>query len=166
MNHNRHTFHIPVMGIGFTIDTPIRVAHLGIDSTVSLVDDMLVEKMRKFYSEKFELPYQEISNKMDDFRAKRITSYLNLMKQIAETKLEEFRNATHLKKEEIKEYFHLLPDTSELKKEFRYKLENFSLKDLKIWMKENLSLGNVDVNIMTKVDKHNYKDGVQQLQLF
>lgn len=161
MNHNRHTFHIPVMGIGFTIDTPIRVAHLGIDSTVSLVDDMLVEKMRKFYSEKFELPYQEISNKMDDFRAKRITSYLNLMKQIAETKLEEFRNATHLKKEEIKEYFHLLPDTSDLKKEFRHRLENFSLKDLKIWMKENLSLGNVDVNIMTKVDKHNYKDGVQ-----
>lgn len=161
MNHNSHTFHIPVMGIGFTIDTPIRVAHLGIDSTVSLVDDMLVEKMRKFYSEKFELPYQEISNKMDDFRAKRITSYLNLMKQIAETKLEEFRNATHLKKEEIKEYFHLLPDTSDLKKEFRHRLENFSLKDLKIWMKENLSLGNVDVNIMTKVDKHNYKDGVQ-----
>jgi len=161
MKYNKHTFHIPVMGIGFTIDSPIRVAHLGIDSTVSLVDDMLVEKMRKFYSEKFELPYQEISNKMDDFRAKRITSYLNMMKEIAETKLEEFKNATHEKREEIKEYFHLLPDTSELKKEFRQKVENFSFKDLKAWMRDNLIIGSVDVNIMTKVDKHNYKDGVQ-----
>lgn len=161
MNHKIHSFHIPVMGIGFTIDSPIKVAHLGIDSTVSLVDDILVEKMRKFYSEKFELPYQEITNKIDDFRAKRITSYLNLMKQIAESKLEEFKNATQEKKEEIKEYFSLLPDTSELKNEFRQKVENFSFKEMKLWLKDNIHIGSVDVNIMTKVDKHNYRDGVQ-----
>ncbi len=159
MNQRKHSFHIPVMGIGFTIDSPARVAHLGIDSTISLVDDMLVEKMRKFYSEKFELPYQEINNKIDDFRAKRITSYLNLMKEIAESKLEEFKTATQDKKEEIKEYFHLLPDSSELKKEFQLKVENFNLNDVKSWIKDHLSIGNVDVNIMTKVDKHNYRNG-------
>ncbi|NPD44220.1 hypothetical protein HNS38_16935 [Lentimicrobium sp. L6] len=149
------------MGIGFTIDSPARVAHLGIDSTISLVDDMLVEKMRKFYSEKFELPYQEITHKIDDFRAKRITSYLNLMKEIAESKLEEFKTATQDKREEIKEYFHLLPDSSELKKEFQQKVENFNLNDVKSWIRDHLSIGNVDVNIMTKVDKHNYKNGEQ-----
>lgn len=159
MNHRHHTFHIPVMGIGYTIDSPIKVAHLGIDSTISLVDDILVEKMRKFYSEKFEIPYQEISHKMDDFRALRITSYLNLMKKIAETKLEEFKQATFGKKEEIKEYFHLLPDSSEIKKEFKQKWESFSLKDMKAWLKENLHMGQIDVNIMTKVDRDNYKNG-------
>lgn len=159
MIQRKHSFHIPVMGIGFTIDSPVKVAHLGIDSTISLVDDMLVEKMRKFYSEKFELPYQEINNKIDDFRAKRITSYLNLMKEIAESKLEELKSATQDKKEEIKEYFHLLPDSSELKKEFIHKMENFNMKDVKSWFKDHLTVGNVDVNIMTKVDKHNYKNG-------
>lgn len=159
MIQRKHTFHIPVMGIGFTIDSPAKVAHLGIDSTISLIDDMLVEKMRKFYSEKFELPYQEITNKIDDFRAKRITSYLNLMKEIAESKLEELKTATQDKREEIKEYFQLLPDSSELKKEFIHKMEYFNMKDVKSWFKDHLSVGNIDVNIMTKVDKHNYRNG-------
>ena len=70
-----HSFHIPVMGIGYTIDTPLKVSHLGMDSVISLVDDILLEKLRKMYSEKFEVPYKEISDKIDDFRAKRITSY-------------------------------------------------------------------------------------------
>ena len=64
-----HTFHIPVMGLAFTIDSPIRVAHFGIDSVLSITDDELIEKMRAFYSTKFKLPYQEITTKIDDFRA-------------------------------------------------------------------------------------------------
>ena len=51
-----HSFHIPVMGIGFTIDSPLKVAQYGIDSVISLVDDILLEKLRKMYSEKFEIP--------------------------------------------------------------------------------------------------------------
>jgi hypothetical protein len=57
---NHHTFHIPVMGIGFTIDTPVKVAHYGISSVMSLVDDILAEKMREFYSKKLDLPYDAI----------------------------------------------------------------------------------------------------------
>jgi hypothetical protein len=159
MIQRKHSFHIPVMGIGYTIDTPVKVAHFGIDSAISLVDDILLEKMRRFYSEKFEIPYQEISDKIDDFRAKRVTSYLNLMKEIAEEKLEEFKHATSEKKQEWKDYFHLLPDSSEMKKEFMHKWENFSFKDLKSWIRDNLSIGSIDVNIMTKVDKDNYKNG-------
>ena len=36
------------MGTGFTIDTPLKVAHLGISSVISIIDDVLVEKMRKY----------------------------------------------------------------------------------------------------------------------
>ena len=59
----RHSFHIPVMGIGFTSDTPLKVAHLGIDSVVSLVGQPLHEKLRKVYSEKNGISYQEITEK-------------------------------------------------------------------------------------------------------
>ena len=157
--NNKHSFHVPVMGIGYTIDSPVKVAHLGIDSCISLVDDILVEKMRKFYSDKFEMPYLEISHKMEDFRAQRITSYLNLVKDIAESKLEGFKQFTNDKKEEVKEYFNLLPDTSELKKEFKQKWDHFNLKDMKSWLIDNLYMGEIDVNIMTKVDRDNYKNG-------
>ncbi len=49
MNHSEHTFHIPVMGLGFTIDTPVKVARFGISSVVSIIEDHLVEQMRAFY---------------------------------------------------------------------------------------------------------------------
>ena len=87
-----HSFHIPVMGIGFTIDSPLKVAQYGIDSVISLVDDILIEKLRKMYSEKFEIPYNEITDKIDDFRAKRITSYLNLMSDLVDKKFEDLKN--------------------------------------------------------------------------
>ncbi len=155
-----HSFHIPVMGIGYTIDSPIKVAQYGIDSVISLVDDILLEKLRKVYSEKFEIPYQEISNKIEDFRAKRITSYLNLINDIVETKFEELKNTTLEKGSILKEYFDMLPDTSTIKQEF----QNFTnkvpdLQEVKTWLKDNLSLGSIDVNIMTKVDKENYLKG-------
>jgi len=52
-----HSFHIPVMGIGFTIDAALRVSQYGIDSVISLVDDILLEKLRKMYCDKFAIPY-------------------------------------------------------------------------------------------------------------
>lgn len=79
-----HSFHIPVMGTAFTIDTPLRVAPFVIDSAISLVDDILMETLRKMYCEKFDLPYHEINVNSNDHRAKRITSYLNLIKELVE----------------------------------------------------------------------------------
>ena len=79
MQQNRHTFHIPVMGLAYTIDSPIKVAKYGISSVVSITDDELIEKMRAFYSQKFSLPYLEITSKSHDCRAERIKSYLNLV---------------------------------------------------------------------------------------
>ncbi len=155
-----HSFHIPVMGIGYTIDTPLKVSHYGIDSVISLVDDALLEKIRKSYSEKLQLPFQEISDKIDDFRAKRITVYLNFINEQVDRKFEEFKTATLSKKNELVEYVNSLPDSSTLKKEFNTLTDKyFNVNDIKSWLRENLSPGSIDVNIMTKVDKDNYSKG-------
>ena len=157
-----HSFHIPVMGIGFTIDSPLKVAQYGIDSVVSLVDDKLLEKLRKVYSEKFEIPYKEISEKMEDFRAARITSYLDMMQDIVESKFEKLKNASIEKGAALKEYINMLPDGSTLKEEFANITERFpNIEEARNWIKENLSMGSIDVNIMTKVDKENYRKGVK-----
>lgn len=151
-----HSFHIPVMGIGFTIDTPLKVAQYGIDSVISLVDDILLEKMRKMYSNKFEIPYKEITNKIDDFRAKRITAYLNLIHDLADKKFEAFKNSFE-EKEGIDAYIDMLPEGGKIKTDFKKviaKKEN--LLEIKDWAIKNLKKGSIDVNIMTKVDKDNY----------
>ena len=40
------------MGTAFTADTPLKVAQFGIDSVISLVDDVLLERLRKIYTDK------------------------------------------------------------------------------------------------------------------
>lgn len=159
---NVHSFHIPVMGIGFTIDTPLKVSQFGIDSVVSLVDDILIEKLRKMYCDKFERPYTEITEKMDDFRAKRITSYLDLIYDESVKKFEELKNVTAESATDLKKYFSMLPETSSLKKEFKnLTKDSFNFEEIKAWAKDNLIMGSIDVNIMTKVDKENYRKKIK-----
>ena len=147
------------MGIGYTIDTPLKIAHLGMDSVISLVDDILLEKLRKMYSEKFEVPYKEITDKIDDFRAKRITSYLNLINDLVDKKIEDLKTITLEKSNELMEYLNMLPNSSTLKDEFKkLTANNFNTTDIKKWISNSLHKGSIDVNIMTKVDKDNYKN--------
>ncbi len=155
-----HTFHIPVMGIGYTIDTPIKVAQYGISSVISLVDDMLIERMREFHSLKLGLPFQAITDKIDDFRAKRITAYLDLMDTIVKQKFEEVKDSLLKKGEELEKYFNMLPDSAEIKGRFNLVVKSNKLTEIRKWVNKNLSVGSIDVNIMTKLDKENYKDGV------
>lgn len=155
-----HSFHIPVMGIGYTIDTPLKVSQYGINSVISLVDDILLEKLRKMYCGKHAIPYNEITKNTEDFRAKRVTSYLNLINSLAEKKFEKLKNATIEKTNKIKEYFNMLPDTSTIKQKIKkLKTEYFDLDKAGNWIKDNLSMGSIDVNIMTKLDKENYVKG-------
>ena len=155
--HNNHTFHIPVMGTAFTADSPIKVAHYGIDSVIALADDVLLERLRKYYSEIYNLTYEEIKNNTRDYRADRITSYLNMVNKIVSSKFSEYTNSTKETFEEVKKYFSMLPNSTNIKKEF-YKMidENFNFDEMSKWLKNNLVIGSVDVNIMTKVDKTNY----------
>ncbi|MBS4058390.1 MAG: hypothetical protein KGZ82_13815 [Bacteroidales bacterium] len=155
-----HTFHIPVMGIGFTLETPLKVSHYGIDSAISLVDDGLLEKLRKMYCAIFEMSYTEISDQQEDYRAERITSYLNMINSLTARKFEEFKKSASEKSNELKAYFSLLPDTASIKEEFKkFTDKYFNIGELKSWISENMAVGSIDVNIMTKVDRPNFKHG-------
>ena len=152
-----HSFHLPVMGIAFTIDSPIKIAKYGISSVISIVDDVLIEKMNEYYSTKFKIPYQAISTKVEDYRAKRITSYLNTVDTIVKHKFEILKKSFDEKNSEFEKYMDMLPDFSELKQNFIRTFQHNTLKeDLNNWIQNNLKLGSIDVNIMTKLDKANY----------
>ncbi|MDO9036843.1 MAG: hypothetical protein Q7U59_00670 [Lutibacter sp.] len=154
---NPHSFHVPVMGIAFTIDTPIKIAKYGISSVISVVDDIIIEKMNEYYSGKFKIPYQEISTKVEDYRAKRITSYLNTVDIIVKQKFENLKKSFEQKNSEFEKYMEMLPDFSELKQNFIQTIQNNTVKeDLSNWIHNNLKPGSIDVNIMTKLDKPNY----------
>jgi len=154
---NPHSFHIPVMGIAFTIDSPIKIAKYGISSVISIVDDFIIEKMNEYYSNKFEIPYKAISTKVEDYRAKRITSYLNTVDTIAKQTFENLKNSFEEKSSEFEKYMDMLPDFSDLKQNFIKSIQNSNLKeDVSNWIQNNLKLGSIDVNIMTKLDKVNY----------
>ena len=145
------------MGTAFTADSPLKVAHYGINTVIALADDVLLERLRKYYSDLNDIYYDEIKNNTVDYRADRITAYLDVVNKIVSDKFDEFTTSTKDKFEEVKKYFAMLPDSSDVKREFNKLIENsFSFEDLSVWLKDNLSMGSIDVNIMTKVDKKNY----------
>ncbi|MBC7845222.1 MAG: hypothetical protein H7Y10_01865 [Flavobacterium sp.] len=157
-NKTLHTFHIPVMGLAYTIDSPIRVAKYGVSSVVSIADDELIEKMRVFYSKKFDMPYHDITQKIHDYRAERITSYLNLVDKIVKEKFENFKIELAESKVALDNYIAMLPNKSEIKKGLENLLEDgIAFKEnIKQYLENNLSPGDIDVNIMTKLDKDNF----------
>jgi hypothetical protein len=156
-----HTFFIPVMGIGFTIDTPLKIARYGVSSVISLVDDTFIEQMRKYHSDLTGEPYDEIGRKEEDYRAKRITAYLNLIDRLVKKQVEELQASPFEPGSEITRYYELLPE-SELKTSYRRMTESDDPKE-KERLQRDLRLaavpGTIDVNIMTKVDRMNYRKG-------
>lgn len=154
-----HQFHIPVLGLAFSIDSPLKVAHYGISSVISLSSDSLIEDMRRLYSEKNELSFEPISTKEDDYRAKRITAYLNMLELLVSKKLEEIRQQSLDDKSELTQYLELLPSTSLLHKWY---LDYIKSDDqavcnvLEHLIRSSIASGAIDVNIMTKVNKVNY----------
>ena len=154
-----HSFHIPVMGIAFSIDAPYRVAPYGIHSVISLVDDILIENMREHYSRLFELPFQPIGQGEEDFRARRITAYLDLMDRLVKKKFEDLKKSALEAGEEIRKFMELLPDRITLRRELQDILSQPAELGEKIqaWLHEHLPMGRIDVNIMTKLDRINFR---------
>ena len=161
MKNGSHSFHIPVMGTGFTIDTPLRVAKYGISSVIPLVDDVLVEQVRKYHCEKHGEPYEEISNRDQDARALRITAYLNLLDRLIRPQVEALQASPFEDGSEITRYFEMLPETP-LKQAYGEMLATTE-PEAKARMQEDLRQravpGSIDVNIMTKLDRDVYWDG-------
>ena len=156
-----HTFFVPVLGIGFSIDTPLKIARYGVSSVISLVDDTFLEQMRKYHSELAAEPYKEIGRKEEDYRAKRTTAYLNLVDRLVEQQVEELQASKFEPGSEITRYYELLPE-SELKTKY-LKMTESSDPVEKDRLQKDLRLaavpGSIDVNIMTKVDRMNYRKG-------
>ena len=65
-----HTFHIPVMGTGFSVDTPLKVARYGISSVMSIGDDILIENMRRYHCRLNGIDFVPINADEEDSRTR------------------------------------------------------------------------------------------------
>lgn len=154
-----HRFHIPVMGLAYTIDSPVKVARFGISSVISIIENRLIEMMRKHYYTFSGKDFFPISSNEKDFRARRVTDYLNLVNSIVESQVQELRRSAFEKGSEIVKYFEMLPDDSTVK-ELYYKMTKTTnaaeRKKLEDHLRTQIRPGSIDVNIMTKTDRNNY----------
>lgn len=159
MSNSPHTFSIPVMGTGHSIDSPIRVGPYGIDSVISIVDDLLTERIRKYYCKKLDYEYNPIPGTSEDGRARRITAYLNTVQKIVGSKFENVKSQPFFEDNDKAKYFNLLPEGSSLKKMYSKLMDTSAgkLRDkLACKLSRLMESGSIDVNIMAKVDKLNY----------
>lgn len=151
----RHGFTIPVMGIAFTIDSPLRVARYGISSTVSLVDDLFCEQMRKLYCEQYDVEYVAIAKSATDGRAKRITAYLNLLDQLVNQQISDMRALPFEAGNELCRYFELLPQGA-LRSRYEEMLacsDEAQKSALQAELRKEVVPGAINTNIMTKLDR-------------
>jgi len=149
------------MGTGFTIDTPLRVARYGISSVISLVDDVLIEQVRKYHCTRSNEPYEAIPSDDIDARALRITAYLNLVDRQVNRQFQLLKASPFEPGSEITRYFDLLPD-SPLKERYRQMhgiADPAAKARLQGELREQIILGSIDVNIMTKLDVDHHQNG-------
>lgn len=155
-----HTFHIPVMGIGYTIDTPVKVARYGIASVISIVEDKLIEMMRNYYYPTIQEVCRPITTHETDYRAKRITDYLNLVNKIVQAQVVKLKEAAFEKGTEITKYFDMLPEDSKVKQLYTSirNIDNpFEKERVESFLRTLVFAGSIDVNIMTKLDGNTFK---------
>jgi hypothetical protein len=161
-----HTFHIPVMGLGYTIDTPLKVARFGISSVISIIEHELIEKMREFHCHENNEIYTPITEKDEDYRAKRITEYLNLLDKLIKQQVEKLRSEPFVEGTEIVKYFELLPDSAPIKQIYidMLQLEDSSAKkQIQDQLRSSIVAGSIDVNVMSKVDRTHYDKNGEML---
>src|SRR5690606_31961251 len=107
----KHAFHIPVLGLAFSIDSPLKVAKFGISSVMSIVDDELIERMRAFYTQQNQLYYDPIKKTEDDYPAQRTTAFLILVQHVVDTPIFQMNQGDFLLTSDLTKYFELLPGT-------------------------------------------------------
>lgn len=158
-----HSFHIPVMGIAFTIDTPAKVARFGISSVLSIIEDRIIESMRAHYYPKMNLPYYPITKQEPDYRAKRITDYLNLLQAMVYDQVDKLKTEAFEAGTEITKYFEMLPNDSIIKNMYLDMIQcphPSERAEKQAKLRTKIVPGQIDVNILTKVDGETYdKEG-------
>jgi hypothetical protein len=154
-----HTFHIPVLGLGYSIDTPLKVARYGISSVMSIVDDELIERIREYHTTENDETFVAIPKSEPDSRAKRIKAYLNMVKKYVDQQFEAMKSQNFVAESDICRYFELLPESSQLRQGYDLMMEYPESDRKRIFqniLRNKMTIGSIDVNIMAKVDKMNF----------
>ncbi|MBP5440994.1 MAG: hypothetical protein J6Y14_08845 [Fibrobacter sp.] len=141
-----HKIHIPVMGICYTADTPIRVAHLGITSAISLVDDGLLEEYRMAYAERLGLDL----GSPQTTRIGRIRSYLDFVADEVERKFTRLCACRFDGGSDKDLYFLMLPLDSRLRVEYDGIFAKTGLARIaaEAALTEKMEPGEIQANIM------------------
>ncbi len=153
-----HSFHIPVLGLGYSIDTPVKVARFGISSVISVMDDELLEQMRQFYCYEMQIPYTRIGKNEEDSRARRTTAYLNLINDMVALQITALKELPFGEDNALDKYFELLPDDSAVKLKYQKMKslpESLQKSNFQHELRNEAKAGDINVNIMVKVDKTN-----------
>jgi hypothetical protein len=161
-----HKFHIPVLGLGYSIDTPLKVARYGISSVVSIVDDELTERMRAYHAQANDLEYVAIPKNITSYRSKRLTAYLNLLNRLVDIQFQELKKLDFVLGNDLCRYFELLPENSTLKQGYDLMMDYPEGENKRIFqrvLKNRMRKGAIDVNIMAKVDKMNFSSDDEYL---
>ncbi|MFV1958168.1 MAG: hypothetical protein ACC662_02020 [Planctomycetota bacterium] len=159
-----HTFSIPVMGVAFTSDSPLRLARYGISSVVSLVDDLFLEAMRAHASAACGEAYVPIPRKAPDGRARRVTAYLDFLDRQVTRQVKALRALPFEEGSDLCRYFELLPD-GPLRGKY---LEMLACEDgdrrhrMQASLRRQVVPGTIDANIMTKLDRDRDAKGRQR----
>lgn len=161
-----HKIHIPVMGVCYTVDTPIRVAHLGLTSVISLVDDGLLEEYRMAYGERLGVDV----GSPQTTRIGRIRSYLDFMADEVQRKFEWIcgmriarcvedggipcSGATCVELTEKDRYFLMLPADSPLRAEYDLVCSKKGLARVLAEMEltQKMEVGEIQANIMVNLN--------------
>lgn len=165
MNHP-HQFHIPVLGLCYTIDTPLVVARYGISSVLSIVEDELIEDMRAYHALRNGIAFTPIAKKEPDHRARRITAYLNLLQDLVDNQLNKLKTSSFDTCPDLCKYFELLANDAPQKKDYEKMLatENDEAKmQLQKRLIQSIVAGNIDVNIMAKLDNPAYTNDGEKM---
>ena len=142
------------------------MAKFGISSVVSIGDDELCEAMRKYYSEMHHIDYAPIEKKDDvDYRAKRITAYLNLLDDLINDQVHQMKTTPFTDTSDNTKFFELLKNDHPMKAVYNTMIASSGDERLRLesQCKAYISPGAIDVNIMTKLDRTNYDENNQPL---
>ena len=114
--------------------------------------------MRKHYAQLFGETYNPITVRDEDYRARRITAYLNLLQKIVQKQIAVLKTSAFEKGSELVKYFEMLPEESPLKALYHRMIHSTDTEKqsaLQHELQTKIVAGNIDVNIMTKLDKAN-----------
>jgi hypothetical protein len=141
------------MGIAYSIDAPLRVAKYGINSVLSIMDDALLDKVRKVYSEKYGIPYTPIPSDNPEARSNRVKAFLDMVDYVTQRQVDEFKSNCSIA-EAIK-FLDLLPTESAAYSTYQQLTASGNAEGIIELARNTVTRGRVEVNIMTKLDKTN-----------